>query len=59
MLEREEMVPRYKFVSPPYYREGQENEEFEQKVQIFTPPIYYVELKVATQVSEYVEELIW
>jgi hypothetical protein len=40
--EREEMVQRYRFASPPYYQEGQENEEFEQKVQNFEPLIYYV-----------------
>ncbi len=26
--EREEVVPRYRFASPPYYQKGQENEEF-------------------------------
>jgi len=29
MLKRGEMVLRYKFASPLYYREGQKNEEFE------------------------------
>ncbi len=29
MLEREEMVPKYKFVSPPYYWDH-ENAKFEQ-----------------------------
>ncbi len=27
--EREEVVLRYKFVSPPYYRNSRENEKFE------------------------------
>jgi hypothetical protein len=31
MLEREEVVLRYKYASPPYYGENHENEEFEQK----------------------------
>jgi len=30
MLEREEMVPKYKFFSPPYYR-NHENAKFEQR----------------------------
>ncbi len=29
---REEVVPRYKFASPPYYREDHEDEEFEKMV---------------------------
>jgi len=29
MLEREEVVPRYKFTSFPYYQKDHENEEFE------------------------------
>jgi hypothetical protein len=32
MSKKEEVLLRYKFASPPYYQEGQENEEFEQKV---------------------------
>jgi hypothetical protein len=36
------MVPKYRSTSPPYYWEGQENEEFEQKVQNFEPLIHYV-----------------
>jgi hypothetical protein len=39
MLEREEVVPRYRFASPLYYQNDQENEEFEQRVQNFQPPI--------------------
>jgi len=31
MLEREEIVPRYKFASPLYYQENHENEELEQR----------------------------
>jgi hypothetical protein len=42
MLEREEVVPRYRPASPPYYREGQENEEFEQRAHNFEPLIHYV-----------------
>jgi len=30
-LEREEVVSRYRFGSPPYYRKDHENEEFKQK----------------------------
>jgi hypothetical protein len=32
MLEREEVVPRYKSTSPPYYQKDRDNEEFEQRV---------------------------
>ncbi len=42
MLEREEVVPRYKSTSPPYYQDIQENEKFEQKVQNFKTLIHYV-----------------
>jgi len=35
-------------VSPPYYRKDHENEEFEQKVQNFEPPIHYVVEQKAT-----------
>jgi len=31
MLEREEIILRYKFASPPYYQENHENEKFEQR----------------------------
>jgi hypothetical protein len=31
MSKREEIIPRYRFVSPLYYRKDHENEEFEQK----------------------------
>ncbi len=41
-LEKEEMVPRYISVSPPYYWNGQKNEEFEQRAHNFEPPIHYV-----------------
>jgi hypothetical protein len=40
--EREEIVPRYEFASPPYYRDGQENEKFEQRAQNFETPIHCV-----------------
>jgi hypothetical protein len=47
--EREEVVPRYKFVSPPYYWKDHENEKFQQIVQNFEPSIcYVVEQEVAT-----------
>ncbi len=50
MLEREEVVPRYKSTSPPYYQKDRDNEEFEQRVQNFEPSIHYVvEQEVATQ----------
>jgi len=32
MLEKEEVVPKYKSTSPPYYRKDHDNEEFEQRV---------------------------
>jgi hypothetical protein len=41
-LEREEVIPRYKFVSLPYYRKDHENEEFEQRTQNFETQICYV-----------------
>jgi hypothetical protein len=41
-LEREEVVPKYRFASPFYYQEDHENVEFEQKTQNFEPPICYV-----------------
>ncbi len=59
MLEREEVVLKYKSASPPYYQEGQENEKFEQKVQNFKPSIHYVEQKVTTQGTKYPKELNW
>jgi hypothetical protein len=50
MLKREEVVPRYKFVSPPYYRKDHENEKFEQRAHNFEPLIHYlVEQEVITQ----------
>jgi hypothetical protein len=42
MLKREEVVPRYNSISPPYYRKDHENEEFEQKAQNFEPSIHNV-----------------
>ncbi len=41
-LEREEVIPRYRYASPPYYQNGQENEKFEQRAQSFEPLIHYV-----------------
>jgi hypothetical protein len=41
---------RYKFVSPPYDQNDQENEKFEQIIHNFEPLIHYViEEKVAIQ----------
>jgi hypothetical protein len=37
MLEKEEVVPRYKSTSPPYYQEEHEDEELEKRVQNFQP----------------------
>ncbi len=48
MSEREEIVPRYRSISPPYYRNGRENEEFEQGAQNFEPFIHYVVKQEAT-----------
>jgi len=49
MLEREEVVQRYKSISSPYYRKDHENEEFEQRVQNFEPSIHnVVEQEAAT-----------
>jgi hypothetical protein len=42
MLEREEVVPRYKSTSFLYYRKDHENEEFELRTQNFEPSIHYV-----------------
>jgi hypothetical protein len=35
--EREEVVPRYKSTSPPYYQKDHENEKFEQIAQNLEP----------------------
>jgi hypothetical protein len=49
-LEKEEVVPRYKYVSPFYYREDHENEEFKQRIHNFERTIHYVvEQEVATE----------
>ncbi len=42
MSEREEVVPRYKTTSPPYYWGEHEDEKFEQRVQNFEASIHYV-----------------
>jgi hypothetical protein len=34
---REEVIPRYKYASPPYYQEEREDEKLEEIVQIFEP----------------------
>jgi hypothetical protein len=50
MLEREEVIPRYKFASLPYYRKEYEDEKLKEKNQNFEPQIHYlVEQEVATQ----------
>ncbi len=41
-LEREERVPRYKFVSPLCYQEEHEDEKLEERTQNFEPQIDYV-----------------
>ncbi len=48
MSKKEVVVLRYKSASPFYYRESQENEQFEQKAQNFEPPIHYVVQQKAT-----------
>jgi hypothetical protein len=40
--EREEVVPRYIYTSPLYYRKDHENEEFEQRTLNFEPLIRYL-----------------
>jgi hypothetical protein len=40
--EKEEVISRYKFVLPIYYREEHEDEELEERVQKFEPYIHYV-----------------
>jgi hypothetical protein len=42
MLEKEEVIPRYRSTSCPYYRKDHENEEFERRAQNFEPSIHYV-----------------
>jgi hypothetical protein len=39
--QKREVVPRYKYVSPPYYQEH-EDEELEERAQNFEPHIHYV-----------------
>ncbi len=62
MLEKEEVVLKYRSISPLYYREGQENEEFEQITYNFEPFIHYiVEQETATQgirISKKVEPVL-
>ncbi len=49
-MSKKKVVTRYRSISPHYYQEGQENEEFEQKAHNFEPLIHYVvEQEVATQ----------
>jgi hypothetical protein len=60
-LKREEVVPRYKSISPPYYQEH-EDEELEERAQNFERHIHYVvEQEVTTQnirISEGVELIL-
>jgi hypothetical protein len=50
MLEREEVVPRYKSISLLYYQEEHEDEKLEERAQNFEPHIHYVlEQKATTQ----------
>jgi hypothetical protein len=47
---REEVVPRYKYASPPYYQEEHENEKLEERAQNFEPRIpNVVEQEATTQ----------
>jgi hypothetical protein len=46
--QREEVVLRYKSISPPYYQDDQENEKFEHRAQNFELLIYYVVEQEAT-----------
>jgi hypothetical protein len=45
---REEIVPRYRFASPPYYQEDHEKKKFERKTQNFELPIHYMVEQEAT-----------
>jgi hypothetical protein len=48
--QKEEEIPRYKSISPPYYREENEDEKFEQRAQHLEPLIHCVlEQEAATQ----------
>ncbi len=42
MSKREEVIPRYKFVSPLYYWKEYEDEKFEEKTHNFEPQIHYL-----------------
>jgi hypothetical protein len=42
MLEREEVILRYKSISFPYYRKEHEDEKLEEKAHKFEPQIHYV-----------------
>ncbi len=41
-LEREEVLPRYKFASPPYYKKEHEDEKLKKIAQNFEPHIHFV-----------------
>jgi len=45
---REEVIPRYILVSPPYYWEDYEDEKFQQKTHNFELPFHYVVEQEAT-----------
>jgi hypothetical protein len=47
-LEREEVVLRYIFASPPHYQKEHEDEELEETTQNFKPQIHYVVEQKAT-----------
>jgi hypothetical protein len=42
MSKREEVVPKYRSTSPPYYQKDHKTKEFEQRAQNFEPSIHYV-----------------
>jgi hypothetical protein len=49
MLKWEEVVPRYRFASPPYYEEKYEDKKFEERIKNFEPQIHYlIEQKFVT-----------
>jgi hypothetical protein len=45
---REEVIPRYKLASPPYYQEEQEDEELEERTHNFELQMHYVVEQEAT-----------
>jgi hypothetical protein len=58
MSEREEVVPRYRSISPTYYWKDHENAKFEQKIQNFEPLIViWLNKKPQLRASECPKEL--